>query len=85
MAEIIAPIPGVFRGGTGSTRYWLMRTASAGASTDGETDGVTWVTQSEATALISRTENARGRARDLAVLGASAVQTRLSSGSSGSR
>ena len=85
VAEIVAPIPGVFRGGTGSTRYWLMRAVSTGAPTDGETDGVMWATHSEATALISQTGNARGRARDLAVLDAAAAQARLSSRSTRSR
>lgn len=69
-AALVAVLPGTFRGGTGATRYWLMRAATTGGPLDWETASVRWATENEARALLAQTTNALGRARDLQVLDA---------------
>jgi len=72
-AEIVGVVPGAFKGGTGSTAYFLMtRIAEHPLSTQGnrETAQIRWVTQAEANKLIAQTTNEIGRKRDLEVLAA---------------
>ena len=70
-AEILCAIPGVFQGGTGENRYFLMRPVNAPSKHDSvETASVRWATPEEARALIQQNSNSTGRARDLAVLDA---------------
>lgn len=78
--ELVAPIPGVFRGGTGGTRYWLMRALTTGGPLDDETESVRWATEIEARALIGQSTNELGRTRDLAVLDAALIVWRSSGG-----
>jgi len=70
-ARIFAPLPGLHAGGTTVTGYFLMLPAGEpGAFGTAETASVRWAGFDEAAALIARTRNATGRARDLAVLAA---------------
>ena len=67
-ARILAPIEGEFRGGTTSSRYFLMEPVEETGELDGETRSVRWATADEARQLIRESTNALGRERDLAVL-----------------
>lgn len=70
-AWIVAPLPGLYRGGTTVTGYFLMLPAGEpGAFCDQETAALRWAGFEEAASLIALTRNATGRARDLAVLAA---------------
>jgi len=69
-AEIIAPVPGTFAGGTTDNVFFLMRPTGPAGTPDKETASVRWAAPDEARALISKTTNLVGRKRDLAVLGA---------------
>lgn len=70
-ARIVASLPGLHAGGTTVTGYFLMLPAGEpGAFGPAETAAIRWVDFDEAAALIARTRNATGRARDLAVLAA---------------
>lgn len=76
-ANIIAPLPGEFVGGTTINRYFLMRapTGSGGVSVDDlETASVVWLTIEDAQQHIEKSTNAIGRHRDLAVLTAALAQ-----------
>ena len=69
-ARIVKEIPGVFKGDTSTTQFYLMRhVADLGAPSD-ETLTTRWVSLSEARSLIKKTKSATGRQRDLAVLDA---------------
>ncbi len=69
-ARILAPLPGEFLGGTTANRYYLMEANATKPvqAHDAETAAVVWATPEEARQLLGKTTNAKGRARDLAVL-----------------
>ncbi len=68
-ARVIQRIPQVFQGGMGDNVYFLMRPAGDPRHFDpSETKSICWAKPKEARQLISRTTNAVGRERDLAVL-----------------
>lgn len=67
-AEIVAQVPGSFKGGSTDNFYYLMRPVRIGQALDDETEAVRWATHEEAKALIAKTTNATGRKRDLKVL-----------------
>jgi 8-oxo-dGTP pyrophosphatase MutT (NUDIX family) len=67
-AEIVASIPGTFKGGTSLNTYYLMRPTGPQGAFCEETQATRWVTWDEARVLIGKTTNVAGRARDLAVL-----------------
>lgn len=67
-ARILAPVPGVFAGGTSVTAYFLMRAEGPAGPHDAETSQTRWAAPDEAPQLIGLTTNAKGRARDLAAL-----------------
>ena len=69
-AEVVAPIPGEWQGGTTVNRYFLMRPTGATGVMDDETQAIAFATYEEAKALISKTTNMKGRKRDLEVLDA---------------
>jgi 8-oxo-dGTP pyrophosphatase MutT (NUDIX family) len=69
-AEIVAAIPGEFKGGTGVTVYFLMRPKGEPGKHDNETSSIRWVGIAEARKLIAKTTNIIGQERDLAVLAA---------------
>ena len=72
-AKIITKLQGVFRGGTGWTQYYLMRSVGESIAFDSsETAAVRWVTFAEAKILIDKTTNRIGRSRDQRVLSAAA-------------
>lgn len=73
-AEIIAPIPGSFAGGTTENKFFLMRPIKDHGDFHWETQSVRWAAPEEAKKLISQSTNGIGRKRDLAVLDA-AVET----------
>ena len=69
--QIVAPIPGEWKGGTSINRYFLMDyLGELPEGHDDETEQVAWVTYDDAKALLSQTTNKRGRERDLEVLDA---------------
>ncbi|MBI1778349.1 MAG: NUDIX hydrolase [Proteobacteria bacterium] len=75
-AEIVAKIPGGYRGGTGTTEYFLMKPIGQPGKFQGsETANIQWVTFEEAERLISLTSNNLGRLRDLKIL--QAAQTSI--------
>lgn len=77
-AEIVGKVPGVFWGGAGEGMYFVMRkVAEAPLDADArrETSQIRWATEHEARGMIGQTTNAKGRARDLAVL-AAAIEAR---------
>lgn len=78
-AEIVAKIPGGYRGGTGTTEYFLMRPIGPpGKFQASETAKIKWVSFEDAEGLISLTRNNLGRQRDLKVLqAAQALSGRL--------
>lgn len=67
-AEIKERLPGVYKGGTTETIFFLMSLIEDTGKFDGETQSVRWVTPGEARDLISMTTNLIGRKRDLRVL-----------------
>jgi 8-oxo-dGTP pyrophosphatase MutT (NUDIX family) len=68
-ARIVGRVPGEFRGGTTSNRYFLMEARHvAGEPDTAETADVRWASPDEARELIGETTNRVGRHRDLAVL-----------------
>ena len=70
-AWIVAELPGRHAGGTTLTGYFLMLpTGEPGPFCEKETSALRWVEFDEARALIGRTTNPGGRARDLEVLAA---------------
>ena len=69
-AEIVARIPGEWKGGTSINRYFLMRPIEVTGVLDEETEQIAFVTYDEARELLGMTTNKRGRERDLEVLDA---------------
>jgi 8-oxo-dGTP diphosphatase len=70
-AEIIAKLPGSYRGGVTRTEYFLMRPLGGPEDFDSaETASVQWATSKEALELIGLTLNTLGRERDRQVLAA---------------
>lgn len=69
-AEVVDVLPGVFKGGTTTNAFFVMRHIGPPGRADWETASVRWVDFSDAQALIGRTTNTVGRARDLAILAA---------------
>jgi 8-oxo-dGTP pyrophosphatase MutT (NUDIX family) len=69
-AEIVARIPGEWKGGTSLNRYFLMRPIEVTGVLDEETEQIAFVTYDEARELLGMTTNKRGRERDLEVLDA---------------
>jgi 8-oxo-dGTP pyrophosphatase MutT (NUDIX family) len=66
--EILARLPGMYRGGMGQNVFFLMRPEGAPGDLDGETASTRWVEPAEAEVLIHKTTNTVGRKRDLNVL-----------------
>lgn len=74
-AEILAVIPGSFKGTTGRTEYFLMRPVGKPGQPDPiETEATEWVHIDKAPDYIKQTPSDTGRDRDLKVLQA-AVET----------
>lgn len=72
---VVAPIPGDFRGTTGTSRYWAMRAGKKVSTPDpSETEEVRWLSPTEARERIKESPLEAVSKRDLAVLEA-AVQT----------
>lgn len=69
-ARIIGRIPGSFAGGVTENVFFLMAPDGEGLPFDDETRAIRWATFGEAAELTTMTTNAKGKARDLAVLGA---------------
>ena len=69
-AEVVAPISGEWKGGTSTNVYFLMRPLGVTGVLDDETESIAFVSYDEAKARISKTKNAKGKARDLEVLDA---------------
>jgi len=69
-AEIVARIPGEWKGGTSINRYFLMRPVENTGVLDNETQQIAFVTYDEAKELLGLSTNKRGRERDLEVLDA---------------
>jgi 8-oxo-dGTP pyrophosphatase MutT (NUDIX family) len=68
-AEIIGKIPGVFQGGTGINKYFLMiASGNPHEYEKKETAQIRWVSIDEAPAYIRRTRNEIGKQQDLKVL-----------------
>lgn len=68
-AEVVDVLPGVFKGGTTTNAFFVMRhIGPPGRFDERETASVRWVDFRQAEALIGRTTNVIGRARDLAIL-----------------
>ncbi len=80
--QIVAKIPGVFRGSTTDNEYFLMALKEDAKQFGHETKAVRWVTQSEAEELISQTLCSTGKTRDLQVLGAAYAMLQQKLGSS---
>ncbi|MEE3508525.1 NUDIX domain-containing protein [Pseudomonas sp. 10C3] len=71
--EVIDVLPGVFKGGTSTNAYFVMRHIGSQGPLDWETWSTRWVSFEEAQRLIEQTTNSIGRMRDLAVLVAAKV------------
>lgn len=69
-AEVVDVLPGVFKGGTTTNVFFVMRHIGPPGRTTWETESVRWVDFDAAEKLIARTTNAIGRTRDLAILAA---------------
>ncbi|MCX7257503.1 MAG: restriction endonuclease [Polaromonas sp.] len=69
-AEVVDVLPGVFHSGLSSNAYFIMRYTGPQSAPDWETQSTRWVDFEAAAQLIAQTTNAKGRARDLAVLDA---------------
>jgi len=68
-ARVIARLPGVYRGTTSDTVYFLMALeGEPGEPRRDETQAVTWAAFETASTLINRTTVAKGRERDLRIL-----------------
>jgi 8-oxo-dGTP diphosphatase len=69
--QIEGLVPGEFKGGTGTTVYFVMSVHDDTGKFDAsETTQVVWATPTEARSLIKMTTNSVGRQRDLDVLAA---------------
>lgn len=69
-AEVVDVLPGVFKGGTTTNAFFVMRHIGPPGQPEWETASVRWVDFAAAERLIARTTNAIGRSRDLAILAA---------------
>lgn len=69
-AEIRISVPGVFKGSSSSTCYYVMDAKHPPAKAGWQTSGLRWVNFDEARDLIRLSPNAEGRERDLAILDA---------------
>ncbi|WEN41952.1 hypothetical protein CKCBHOJB_01534 [Thauera sp. GDN1] len=69
-AEIRIGIPGVFKGSSSSTCYYVMDARHPPAKPNWQTAGLRWVRFDEARDLIRESPNVDGRDRDLAILDA---------------
>ena len=69
-ARIAGRLPGVFKGDTSTTLFFLMAPAGPQEPFDMETEATVWVDLEEARTLVSRNTTAAGRARDLDVINA---------------
>lgn len=67
-AEVVDVLPGVFKGGTTTNAFFVMRHIGPPGRTTWETESVRWVDFDAAARLIERTTNSIGRTRDLAIL-----------------
>lgn len=70
VAEIIAPIPGEWRGSAGTAQYFLMRPIQKKQGPHWEIQSTKWVLPEEAPGLIAQTTKEKARKRDLEVLAA---------------
>jgi 8-oxo-dGTP diphosphatase len=68
VAEIVAPIPGMFSGDTTRNIYFLMRPTGEVHEPGEETSSVRWATPNEAREMIMETPDVRRRRRVLEVL-----------------
>lgn len=69
-AEVVDVLPGAFKSALSSSAYFVMRHIGLPGPFDNETWHTRWVDFNTASSLIQKTTNAKGRARDLAVLSA---------------
>lgn len=67
-AEIRIGVPGLFKGSSTSTNYYVMDAKHPPAKPSWQTAGLRWVRFDEARDLIRQSENSEGRDRDLAIL-----------------
>jgi 8-oxo-dGTP pyrophosphatase MutT (NUDIX family) len=67
-AEILVELPGVRGGLESDTTYFVMRKIAEHGDHDAETSAVRWARPATAAGLLSLTEHASGRARDVGVL-----------------
>lgn len=68
-AEIVDVLPGVFKGGTSTNAFFVMRHIGPPGQFDArETASVRWANFDDAKTLIEQTTNSIGRERDLAIL-----------------
>jgi ADP-ribose pyrophosphatase YjhB (NUDIX family) len=67
-ARVLGPVPGVYRGGTSRTAYFLMQAAGdARPGRPEQTDAVVWADRTEVADRLRETRNPVGRERDLVV------------------
>lgn len=69
-ADIRISVPGLFKGSSTSTCYYVMDAKHPPAKPSWQTAGLRWVRFDEARDLIRQSENSEGRDRDLAILDA---------------
>ena len=69
-ARIVDLLPGVFHSGLSSNVYFMMEVAGPQGTPEWETSATRWAGFETASTLIGQSTNAKGRARDLAVLAA---------------
>lgn len=69
-ADIRISVPGLFKGSSTSTCYYVMDAKHPPAKPSWQTAGLRWVRFDEARDLIRQSENSEGRDRDLAILNA---------------
>lgn len=67
-AEILAEIPGTFKGTTSTTKFYLAGRVGRPAEPDAETTATRWFSFEEAASYIRQSPNALGRERDLMIL-----------------
>lgn len=67
-AEVVDVLPGVFKGGTTTNAFFVMRHIGPPGRADWETASMRWVDFHEAEVLIGQTTNSVGRVRDQAIL-----------------
>ena len=76
-ARIAGRLPGVFKGDTSTTLFFLMAPVGPQEPVGPETAATEWVDLQQARALVSKNRTAAGRARDLAVINAVAEERGL--------